>query len=142
MDEDLKLVDQLLFEATRGYMTSVARDVMAKAAATITRLHATITQMTNAIDGLEFQLNEARAEIEALKSDVSDLVRAGSDEATENERLREALTPFADAYAALKRSGYLVAPNGTALMYDPQDPKLLGPFVEDLARASRTLDGE
>ena len=36
------------------------------AAATITRLH---------------------AEIEALKSDVSDLVRAGSDEATENERL-------------------------------------------------------
>ena len=37
----------------------------------------------------------AEAEIERLKSDVSDLVRAGSDEATENERLREALRPFA-----------------------------------------------
>lgn len=77
MDEDLKLVDKLLFEATAGHMTSVTRDVMAQAADAITRLHATITQMTNAIDGLEFQLNEARAEIEALKSDVSDLVRAG-----------------------------------------------------------------
>ena len=66
MDDDLKLVDQLLFEATAGHMTSVTRDVMANAAEAITRL---------------------RAEIEDLKSDVSDLVRAGSDEATENERL-------------------------------------------------------
>lgn len=78
MDEDLKLADKLLFEATAGYMTSVTRDVMAEAAATITHLH---------------------AEIEALKSDVSDLVRAGSDEATENERLREALRPFAAIHA-------------------------------------------
>ena len=34
----------------------------------------------------------AEAEVERLKSDVADLVRAGSDEATENARLREALT--------------------------------------------------
>ena len=33
----------------------------------------------------------AEAEVERLKSDVDDLVRAGSDEATENARLREAL---------------------------------------------------
>jgi chromosome segregation ATPase len=71
MDEDLKLVDQLLFEATAGHMTSVTRDVMAEAAATITRLRAEITQMTNTIDGLEFQLNQARAEIERLKSNAA-----------------------------------------------------------------------
>ena len=37
------------------------------------------------------RLSEAEAEVERLKSDVDDLVRAGSDEATENARLREAL---------------------------------------------------
>lgn len=37
----------------------------------------------------------AEAEVERLKSDVDDLVRAGSDEATENARLREALTKIA-----------------------------------------------
>jgi FtsZ-binding cell division protein ZapB len=151
MDEDLKLIEHL----RQNSGVSALGRLMGHAATTITRL---------------------RAEIEALKSDVSDLVRAGSDEATENERLvRErdealshhfealkvysatttraetaeaqrdaalkALKPFADAHAALKRSGYLVAPNGTALMYDPQDPKFLGPFVEDLARAHRVFEG-
>jgi hypothetical protein len=37
------------------------------------------------------RLSEAEAEVERLKSDVTDLVRAGSDEATENARLREAV---------------------------------------------------
>lgn len=85
MDEDLKLADRLARHAV-GAVNELEDDLFAAHEA-ITRLHATITQMTNAIDGLEFQLNEARAEIERLKSDVSDLVRAGSDEATENERL-------------------------------------------------------
>ena len=105
MDDDLKLVERLNDEAeffspnipTRPIRAALSEvdcrhldgvsDLLSNAATTITRLHAEITQMTNTIDGLEFQLNEARAEIERLESDVSDLVRAGSDEATENERL-------------------------------------------------------
>ena len=90
MDEDLKLVERLEHRAKEHRaLFGSAKDfhVMEEAAATITRLRATITQMTNTIDGLEFQRNDAWSEIETLKSDVSDLVRAGSDEATENERL-------------------------------------------------------
>ena len=64
MDEDLKLVNRLL-KPSPVSMT-IPSNIAARAAEAITRL---------------------RAEIEALKSDVSDLVRAGSDEATENERL-------------------------------------------------------
>ena len=62
MDEDLKLIEQL----RQNSGVSALGRLMGHAATTITRL---------------------RAEIEALKSDVSDFVRAGSDEATENERL-------------------------------------------------------
>jgi FtsZ-binding cell division protein ZapB len=64
MDEDLKLANRLL-KPSPVSMT-IPSNIAARAAEAITRLH---------------------AEIEALKSDVSDLVRAGSDEATENERL-------------------------------------------------------
>ena len=82
MDEDLKLVERLTDPGDhkrlcqgREYVCSCGWDaeveaMLSEAGTTITRLH---------------------AEIEALKSDVADLVRAGSDEATENERLREAL---------------------------------------------------
>ena len=57
MDEDLKLIEQL----RQNSGVSALGRLMGHAATTITRLH---------------------AEIERLKSDVSDLVRAGSDEAT------------------------------------------------------------
>ena len=72
MDEDLKLVERLRARVSNPTL-------MEEAAATITRL---------------------RDEIEALKSDVSDLVRAGSDEATENERLVK------ERDEALKSSAY------------------------------------
>lgn len=93
MDDELKLVERLRQKAIDlrlgdyyrsggvGKSAVVADEkarILDEAAAAITRLH---------------------AEIEALKSDVSDLVRAGSDEATENERLREALRPFAAIHA-------------------------------------------
>ena len=65
MDEDLKLTRRLRNWRTISDFTEIDR-LIAATDATITRLH---------------------AENEALKSDVSDLVRAGSDEATENERL-------------------------------------------------------
>ena len=72
MDEDLKLVERLKLwsqymgdgdfsPAPDDIGDAVLSIVLDQSAATITRLH---------------------AEIEALKSDVSDLVRAGSDEAT------------------------------------------------------------
>ena len=68
MDDDLTLVEEVDNEmAGREPGFADARgELLFRCAATITRLH---------------------AENEALKSDVSDLVRAGSDEATENERL-------------------------------------------------------
>ena len=80
MDDDLKLVERLAdyglrwaelaqgsqFTTIDSQMLGDQARMNAAAATAITRLH---------------------AEIEALKSDVSDLVRAGSDEATENERL-------------------------------------------------------
>ena len=66
MDDDLKLVAELSAIADQDFVAEYVCNAAAKAAATITRLH---------------------AEIEALKSDVADLVRAGSDEATENEQL-------------------------------------------------------
>jgi hypothetical protein len=47
------------------------QQVKAYGLALITRLHAEITQRDNTIDGLEFQLNQARAESEALKSDAA-----------------------------------------------------------------------
>ena len=85
MDEDLKLVAEL-DTANHGTATApVGSDewhtlvdrVTREASEVITRLHATITQMTNAIDGLEFQLNEARAEIKALKPGSHEAVEAG-----------------------------------------------------------------
>jgi FtsZ-binding cell division protein ZapB len=63
MNEDLKLTAEVM-QASGGWVDRPTA---------IDRLHEAITRL--------------RAEIEALKSDVSDLVRAGSDEATENERL-------------------------------------------------------
>ena len=78
MDEDLKLIEQL----RQNSGVSALGRLMGHAATTITRL---------------------RAEIEALKSDVSDLVRAGSDEATENERLvRERDEALSHHFEALK----------------------------------------
>ena len=114
-------------------------------AATITRLHATITQMTNTIDGLEFQREEAMWREADSRGVWAKLTQEQVDRAETAEAQRdaalEALRPFANAYAVLKRRGYLVAPNGTALMYDPQNPKFLGPFIEDLARAHRVYEG-
>lgn len=66
MDDDLKLVERLKNGAIEAGYHGYDGTVLQEASKAITRLH---------------------AEIEALKSDVSDLVRAGSDEATENERL-------------------------------------------------------
>ena len=89
MDEDLKLARDLggvanLLAHRRSTGDNVVKagtdqaiTVCREAAATITRLHATITQMTNTIDGLEFQLNEARAEIKALKPGSHEAVEAG-----------------------------------------------------------------
>ena len=134
MDEDLKLADRLARHAV-GAVNELEDDLFAAHEA-ITRLHATITQMTNTIDGLEFQLNEARAEIEALKSDVSDLVRAGSDEATENERLRKALRPFAALGAT-----YLTERQRIHVPDDvPTQPTVF--LVGEVRAASRTLEGE
>ena len=117
----------------------------AETIATITRLHATITQMTNTIDGLEFQREEAMWREADSRGVWAKLTQEQVDRAETAEAQRdaalEALRPFANAYAVLKRRGYLVAPNGTALMYDPQNPKFLGPFIEDLARAHRVYEG-
>jgi prophage DNA circulation protein len=63
MDEELKLTAEVM-QSSGGWVDRPTA---------IDRLHEAITRL--------------HAEIEALKSDVSDLVRAGSDEATENERL-------------------------------------------------------
>ena len=74
MDEGNTLLHEIKVYAPKNHVGGATKRLLLRCATTITRLH---------------------AEIEALKSDVSDLVRAGSDEATENERLREALRPFA-----------------------------------------------
>jgi phage host-nuclease inhibitor protein Gam len=86
MDEDLKLVERLRQKATDlrlgdyyrsggvGKSAVVADEkarIFEEAAEAITRLRAEITQMTNTIDGLEFQRNEALSEIGRLKSDAA-----------------------------------------------------------------------
>jgi hypothetical protein len=65
MNEDLKLTAEVM-QASGGWVDRPTA---------IDRLHEVITRL--------------HAEIEALKSDVSDLVRAGSDEATEPVELYE-----------------------------------------------------
>ena len=66
MDEGNTLLHEIKVYAPKNHVGGATKRLLLRCATTITRLH---------------------AEIEALKSDVSDLVRAGSDEATENERL-------------------------------------------------------
>ena len=106
MDEDLKLVERLRARVSNPTL-------MEEAVATITRLH---------------------AEIEALKSDVSDLVRAGSDEATEVERLREALFWIGE-FSAMRGA-------------DPENVfrkvarNALAEIATKARAASRTLEGE
>ena len=110
MDEDLKLIEHL----RQNSGVSALGRLMGHAATTITRL---------------------RAEIEALKSDVSDLVRAGSDEATENERLREALRPFAALGATyLTERQRIHVPDD-----EPTQPTVF--LVGEVRAASRTLEG-
>lgn len=129
MDDELKLVERLRQKAIDlrlgdyyrsggvGKSAVVADEkarILDEAAATITRLH---------------------AEIEALKSDVSDLVRAGSDEATENERLREALMPFAPLGTTyFTKRQRIHVPDDV-----PTQPTVF--LVGEVRAASRTLEG-
>jgi hypothetical protein len=55
-------------------------------------------------------------------------------------KLKNMLQPFADAYRALERAGYLAEPRGTALMYDVKDPRFLGPTVHDLKPLADAYD--
>lgn len=55
-------------------------------------------------------------------------------------QIKGALQPFADAWKALQRSGFADAPRGTALMYEPPNPRFLGPSIHDLERLSEVFD--
>ena len=79
MDDEQKLVSEARSIALSAFITAPPR-LLNDLADAVERLHGCRTAHQDTIDALT-------AEIEALKSDVSDLVRAGSDEATENERL-------------------------------------------------------
>ncbi len=81
MDEDLKLTERLRQKAIDLRLGDYYRSGGVGKSAVVADEKARIfEEAAEAITRL-------RAEIEALKSDVSDLVRAGSDEATEVERL-------------------------------------------------------
>lgn len=78
MDDELKLVEEL--DAANAALASLA-------AYGEDALLVPVSLATRAIAKAAPAITHLHAEIEALKSDVDELVRAGSDEATENERL-------------------------------------------------------
>lgn len=61
-------------------------------------------------------------------------------EAEQRQALKDALRPFADAYFALEKTGYIANPTGTALMYNPRDPHFLGPSTYDLQKLAAAFD--